>query len=150
MAPFSLGGRKWVGALKTSLLGKRRLTVLFLSPPPACWVEASCCCKAKSSGYAYDALCRGQYVHQCQCHWHQALAKSSGTVFCGCQSLMHQSCWRLLNSNSMQILISPVLLGSSYPTLEKRAWKVPSFYLVSSFSGMYLFQESPRRVFVKI
>lgn len=120
MAPFSLGGRKWDGAPKSSLLGKRKLTVLFLSPAPAYWVKVSCCCTAKSSSYTDDAQCRCQCVHQCQCHGHLSTAKSSGAVTWRCQS--HAPKLRKLNSNSNRFQRPPVvLLSSSYPTQGKRA-----------------------------
>lgn len=107
MAPFSLWSRKWDCAPKTSFLGKRKSTVLFLYAPPACWVEASWCCKAKSSCYTDDAQPWCQHVHWCQYHGHPSTAKCLRAVSWRCQSCMCQSCARLQDSKPTEIAASP-------------------------------------------
>lgn len=114
------------------------LLLQFLSPAPV-----PLCHKGNSSSSAGDVHNNAD-VSTSQSHWLRSTAKSSGAVPCRCQSCMHQSQGRLLNSNPTQIWTSPgcfINLCSQPMKTEPESMSKDSTiswaYFCSSF-GIYL------------
>ena len=122
MAPFSLGGRKWDGAPKSSLLGKKKADSTF--PLSCSSLLGSSLLLLHSQEQQLYRWCPVQ-VPVCPpmpVSWASEHCKELWSCHLEVSESHAPKLRRLLNSNSNRFQRPPVvLLSSSYPTQGKRA-----------------------------